>query len=871
MWRKSENVLHRLFDRQISTNAPNTHLHRARMLYENIFPSFTVYDVECPDYYFRKFSNDGQYLICFSRDYQDLIVYRHNWLTYSCKGELSATEDELPSKGKKFDSYFSLLYSVNLASGNEVICKDIFLTTDCNSYGIFATATTPDSDAPATPGAIPGVPSIERITLYLVRLADGNIMDERKFRNDFIHLVHNTGIFLYDDLLSVLSVRYQVIHILQVREAGMFVDVRTIGPFCREDDELIINSHAQGESLFQSEWNSFRKDKGLSSEEIFWPGSLDIEGRAVSAKFKSQGHSVTGQQQNHEISGGLSSQGYCGSVVGDGLVRVFRDSQDLYGGMGIYGTGPENPPRGLDFSQRAAGMIFSDSLNVSANGFPLDPGGRDIVGYAGMYSQFLGEREGQWSTGPSSSGNGGFQPGLPGSYGMSYRNASSESQGNRRGSQSLYLNSSSDTLSNGRHSISGGSFHYGDPMVAAGHHRSEGSVEYVVSSRLLATEGSQRESRRPEESVPGNALPPGTRETHMQSPLLDTSIGRARSRVSRSSFSRSNTSVEVYHTGPSTDGTAMSARELNGSLATSGISGLSHRPTSPARSSQEFSSFEENLGIHDDLGRGQVLGGMKQRLMSFIFRTIWNEDMDPVAKSQRLKRFYYHFQHYVDLLMWKVQFLDRYHLLIKFGSVDGVMSRNSDSSHQTAFFVVYNIVSTKILGFYPNSSGEFLQLFEQYYDFFRVAPRRPLYMQFLSSYSNNNSAREHLRKLKIACNNSKSSGHAQVVKRTLASLPCNSQAHSPSAYFDQSLFHFDEKLISATDQYKPCMEHPIKFISRRRPNTLKFKINPGLEFGAGDGRVKRVASFIFHPILPFAISIQQSFMQPAVVNFHLRR
>ncbi len=23
------------------------------------------------------------------------------------------------------------------------------------------------------------------------------------------------------------------------------------------------------------------------------------------------------------------------------------------------------------------------------------------------------------------------------------------------------------------------------------------------------------------------------------------------------------------------------------------------------------------------------------------------------------------------------------------------------------------------------------------------------------------------------------------------------------------------------------MEHPIKFISRRRPNTLKFKINPG--------------------------------------------
>lgn len=34
----------------------------------------------------------------------------------------------------------------------------------------------------------------------------------------------------------------------------------------------------------------------------------------------------------------------------------------------------------------------------------------------------------------------------------------------------------------------------------------------------------------------------------------------------------------------------------------------------------------------------------------------------------------------------------------------------------------------------------------------------------------------------------------QFIKRTLASLPCNAQSHSPSAYFDQSLFHFDEKV-----------------------------------------------------------------------------
>lgn len=77
------------------------------------------------------------------------------------------------------------------------------------------------------------------------RLSDGVIVDERVFHDDFINLSHNTGVFLYDDLLVILSVRYQCIYILQVREAGLFVDVRSIGTHCREDDELKINTQAQ--------------------------------------------------------------------------------------------------------------------------------------------------------------------------------------------------------------------------------------------------------------------------------------------------------------------------------------------------------------------------------------------------------------------------------------------------------------------------------------------------------------------------------------------------------------------------------------------------------------------------------------------------
>ncbi|XP_057817653.1 light-mediated development protein DET1 isoform X1 [Cryptomeria japonica] len=543
MLKRNGNIVERIFNRQISISRPNTQIQRARQFYENLVPSYTIYDIECPDHSFRKFTSDGNYLICFSRSYQELIVYRHRWLSYCYKGEDCECND-LPPKAKNFESYFSLLYSIPLTSSNEFICKEFFLYMENNQFGIVATSTAPDQDAPISEGAIQGVPSIEKITFYLVRLTDGEVMDERTFQNDFIHLGHNMGVFLYDDLLSIMSIRYQTIYILQIRDAGTFVDVRAIGTYCREDDELILNSQTQG---------------------------ILNHGKETDQEARSD-HMANGMQQNQQL---------------------------------------------------------------------------------------------------------------------------------------------------------------------------------------------------------------------------------------------------------------------------------------------QSSTF---------------LGGIKQRLLSFIFRSLWNEDTVPMQRVQHMKRFYYHFQHYVDLVMWKVQFLDRHHLLIKFGSVDGGVSRSSD--YQTAFFAVYNMETTEVVAFYQNSSEELLCLFEQYCDQFRVPSPYPLYMRFISSYSNNVCAREQLRKQKDACIKNKASSYSQLVRKTLTSLPFNSQSQSPSPYFDQSLFHFDEKLISATDRHRPCMEHPIKFISKRCPNSLKFKINPGLEVGGSDGRAKRVVSFLFHPVFPFALSIQQSITQPSVitvVNIHLRR
>lgn len=536
----SNNVTARVFERQIRTPAPGTSVHCARRFYENLVPSYTIYDVECPDHSFRKFTDDGQYLISFSRNQQYLIVYRPTWLSFSCKEEDCITHD-LPPKAKRFESFFTQLYSVSLASCNELICKDFFLYMESNQFGLFATSTAQIHDAPATGGAVQGVPFIEKITFHLLRLENGVILDEKVFHNDFVNLGHNMSVFLYEDLLAIVSLRYQMIHILQIRDSGHLVDVRAIGTFCREDDELFLNSNTQF-------------------------------------------------------------------------------------------------------------MVAPERNRVQ---------------------QF-----------------------------------------------------------------------------------------------------------------------PGNRGDHMENGLRNDQ--------------------------PNAD----------------------------------------NL----------FLSGIKQRLLSFIFREIWNEETDQTLRVQSLKKkFFFHFQDYVDLIIWKVQFLDRHHLLIKFGSVDGGVSRNAD--HHPAFFAVYNMETTEIVAFYQNSADELYLLFEQYCDHFHAASGNSLHMHFISTHSNNVHALEQLR-----CIKNKAGSFTQFVKKILASLPFSCQSQSPSPYFDQSLFRFDEKLISALDRHRQSADHPIKFILRRQPHTLKFKIKTGPETGSADGRNKKICSFLFHPFLPLAISIQQTlFLPPSVVNIHFRR
>ncbi|KAL2607655.1 hypothetical protein R1flu_026228 [Riccia fluitans] len=946
MLKRSENIVHRLFSREISRARPNTHINKARELYENIVPSHTVYDVECPDHLIRKFTNDGQYLICFSRNHQELIVYRHRWFSYSGKGEESDQITDLPAKYKKFESYFVQLYSVSLASGNDVICKDFFLATDNSLYGLFATTSTPDPSPPAAEGAVPGVPSIEKIVIYLVRLSDGHIADERIYHDDFIHLSHNMGVFLYDDLLAVLSIRYQSIRILQIRDTGRFVDVRTIGTHCREDDELILNSQAQEEEIFLQNQAALRKARGLparaevsaskrlESQGNAWPLEWNLKLKQQASKvahpIRNRGTRSANTQRTQSGMAPLASTSEAGggrpdstsNGIYEGIQGTDLDLQYAHYFRGLFTNMEENSVQTRDFSSGiASASDVQTTINPNIQDRRVNPT-HHAVYENGYHSS--GVETGDGFTRPeqvyrnaiagipvdaSTSGSGGHHlaSGLF-HYGRTYSAANGDS-GDRltsRGSSSVRYPSTTGTSSEScgksddgsrwEGSVSGGSLSYGTGGGGSGSVSVQSAdniqMDFVLTSRSRINLSNGQHARPTEDaylpsashhrenghrsagngwSAAGLPMTNDHRRTQGTAVLTSVTEGTLRSndrflpsrfaneratvggeRESPSIGSPSEPSVSRRDTAPHRDvvravqAIAPPAPRLVPQAVSNGVAQRNATESEPAPTQE---------------GSSQLLGGMKQRLLSFMFKASWDLNLSPIEKAKMLKRFYYHFQHYEDLVMWKVQFLDRYHLLIKFGSIEGV-HRSTDMSHQNAFLAVYNLETTEMLGFYQNTSEELLSYFENFCDHFRVVPRFPLHMNFISSYSNNIHLREQLRKQRVASSSSKSGSYAQVVRRTLGWLPFSSQCHSPSVYFDQSLFHYDEKLISAVERHKPCMEHPIKFISRRKPNSLKFKINPGSEEGSHDGRSKRVASFVFHPIFPFAISIQQSYMQP---------
>ncbi len=89
---------------------------------------------------------------------------------------------------------------------------------------------------------------LEDYTLYCVDIEVGILCDTLKFKNDKIFLSHNQGIYLYKDVLAVLSVQHQTIHIYRLdSDLGEFCKVVSIGRTLFDNDDFILASTGEDE------------------------------------------------------------------------------------------------------------------------------------------------------------------------------------------------------------------------------------------------------------------------------------------------------------------------------------------------------------------------------------------------------------------------------------------------------------------------------------------------------------------------------------------------------------------------------------------------------------------------------------------------
>ncbi|KAJ8954816.1 hypothetical protein NQ314_007007 [Rhamnusium bicolor] len=260
-----QNIVIRLDNRQIHAyKQPGTHFHLARQFYQNVFPNFTVINVEKPPCFLRKFSPDGKHFIAFSADQTSLEVYTYRGPS-AAADLLQNSEDRnnesnrFEVKSKIFERFFHLKFRVNVAKGAEQLNRECSLFSEDGRYVIIGSASfIPDEIRPHfyeiytnNESVTPNIQSpLEDYTLHLVDLHLGKLCDTRQFKVDKIFLSHNQGLYLYRDTLAVLSVQHQIIHIFQILD-GMFVDIKKIGRFCFEDDCYFYNSVYPSERAFR--------------------------------------------------------------------------------------------------------------------------------------------------------------------------------------------------------------------------------------------------------------------------------------------------------------------------------------------------------------------------------------------------------------------------------------------------------------------------------------------------------------------------------------------------------------------------------------------------------------------------------------------
>ena len=290
-----------------------------------------------------------------------------------------------------------------------------------------------------------------------------------------------------------------------------------------------------------------------------------------------------------------------------------------------------------------------------------------------------------------------------------------------------------------------------------------------------------------------------------------------------------------------------------------------------------------STSMETGLGNGRIrlgfITGLMHRLLVFVHRKMENEN--------RIQNFFRVVDQFSSLLMQKVQFLDNDHLLIKLGSNS---EGRGSAPAGTCFFIIYCISETTIEELFDNQSPKIFEMFDPNRGLCIMSEaeaamfppiRNPNAQQDTqANFSSNSTFRP-----------TSSRGRNQMISRAfeaLFELPVSCQVKNTSPYLDRRVFSYSTQKQSALygSRAHPLRSSCFKFSSVYSEKIL-FRLGPSavrqrlLRHDHNTGPRSQIWSqeemkitktktrFLFHPILPFVITIETDRGPHQILSFNV--
>ncbi|KAJ2305324.1 hypothetical protein IWW55_001986 [Coemansia sp. RSA 2706] len=204
---------------------------RTEAAHAHVYPNRTIYGVETPDCYFRRFTPDGKYLLAFNRLLTGLQAFR---VGTGCP----STVDNGAGKSE-FWQFFAPAWTQTLAGACETLHRDVCLVTLDGRHVIVVRVRRAEGVGRlGLPNTLSCIRAMEDITLVVVDVATGAVADTRTYPSDIVYLSGHNGLSLHGDRLCVVSLKHQCLRLLRVGRDGQLADLQEIGWHTREDDAI---------------------------------------------------------------------------------------------------------------------------------------------------------------------------------------------------------------------------------------------------------------------------------------------------------------------------------------------------------------------------------------------------------------------------------------------------------------------------------------------------------------------------------------------------------------------------------------------------------------------------------------------------------